>query len=121
MANDTLKSYAFRGIPFAAPPTGRNRWRPPQPVTPWSGVRDGAYFGHSCPQKESSRYTNISEDCLTLNVYTPLEQPTSPLPVMLFFYGGSYVSGSSSFGAYNGENVEFVSSGKVIFVTANCE
>ena len=67
----------FRGIPFAAPPTADRRWRPPQPVTPWSGVRDATAFGPTCLQRGPAWHSidgvpNSSEDCLYLNVYAPV-------------------------------------------------
>lgn len=112
---------AWRGIPFAAPPLAvlGNRWRPPQPVLPWRGVRSGVHFGHSCPQVASNEYRNISEDCLTLNVFRPLHPSSaSPMPVMLFFYGGSYVHGSSDYPVYNGEP-DVASTADTVIVTSN--
>src|SRR5262249_9481762 len=63
--------YVFRGVPYAAAPTGELRWTPPAPVTPWQGVRDATQFGADCPQTPSTFSTPpFSEDCLFLNVYT---------------------------------------------------
>src|SRR5579864_8832786 len=66
---------SFLGLPYAAPPTGNLRWRPPQPPSSWSGVRDATQFGASCPQAQAHNPFlppgTISEDCLYLNVYTP--------------------------------------------------
>src|SRR6201993_4287363 len=64
---------SFLGLPYAAPPTGNLRWRPPQPTAGWSGVRDATTFGPSCPQAPSpfAPPGQFSEDCLYLNVYTP--------------------------------------------------
>src|SRR5512135_1416207 len=65
----------YRGIPFAAPPVGKLRWQPPQPVTPWQGVLAADHFSSACMQREPSPYNpglmNRSEDCLYLNVWTP--------------------------------------------------
>jgi len=102
----------FRGLPFAAPPVGENRWRPPQPVEPWEGVRDASEFGNVCVQHETEpRYVNIanmegspplSEDCLYLNVWTPAKSADDALPVMVFFYGGAFTDGGGSAPLYDG-------------------
>ncbi|HEX7080698.1 MAG TPA: carboxylesterase family protein [Gammaproteobacteria bacterium] len=102
----------FRGLPFAAPPVGENRWRAPQPVEPWEGVRDASKFGNVCVQHETEpRYVNIanmegsppmSEDCLYLNVWTPAESPDDRLPVMVFFYGGAFTDGGGAAPLYDG-------------------
>lgn len=102
----------FRGLPFAAPPVGENRWRAPQPVVPWQGVRDASEFGNVCIQADTRpRYTNIanmdgspalSEDCLYLNVWTPAESASDQLPVMVFFYGGAFTDGGGAPPLYDG-------------------
>lgn len=102
----------YRGLPFAAPPVGENRWRAPQPVEPWNGVRDGSVFGNVCVQADTRpRYTNIanmdgspalSEDCLYLNVWTPAESASDRLPVMVFFYGGAFTDGGGAPPLYDG-------------------
>ena len=92
----------FRGIPYAAPPVGPLRWRPPLPVAPWTEPRDCGAFGPSCPQpgqKETERY---DEDCLTLNVWTPSRIPGAGLPVMVWIHGGAFHFGSSSQREYQG-------------------
>lgn len=101
----------FRGIPFAAPPVGSLRWREPQPVPHWEGVRDASEFGDVCIQPEGRNWTNIavmegsppmSEDCLFLNVWTPAARASDRLPVMVYFFGGAFTEGAGSAPLYNG-------------------
>jgi len=90
---------AFRGIPYAAPPTGTRRWRPPEPPPRWSGVRSAEAYGAICPQPKmgNPRAPVVGEeDCLYLNVWTPAHRPAAPLPVMVFVHGGSNLWGGSS-------------------------
>ncbi|NND37741.1 MAG: carboxylesterase family protein, partial [Gammaproteobacteria bacterium] len=105
---------AFRGLPFGAPPVGDNRWRAPQPVEPWDGVRDATEFGNVCIQGEGSVGTNIAnmdgspplgEDCLYLNVWTPAESASDELPVMVFFYGGAFTEGGGAAPLYDGTSL----------------
>ena len=92
----------FRGIPFAAPPVGEYRWRPPQPVTPWEGIRDAIGFGPNCAQAgwgaaPGSIAQGSSEDCLYLNVWKPATaKQGSKLPVMVWIHGGAFVGGSGN-------------------------
>jgi para-nitrobenzyl esterase len=111
----------FKGIPFAAPPVGHLRWRAPQAPANWTGMRDATAFGPVCPQQK--RQTDArslplpeSEDCLTLNVWTPNAAPTAKLPVMVWIYGGAFVMGGSAFPVYDG--IELAQHG-VIVVTLN--
>lgn len=92
----------FRGIPYAQPPIGLLRWKPPQPVAAWTGTRDATKFGNDCMQKPlaDSRAPGISEDCLTLNVWAPTT--AERLPVMVWVYGGGFVEGSASLPLYDG-------------------
>ena len=93
----TVKGYVgarisyYSGIPFAAPPVGTNRFREPQPPTPWSGVRDATTMGNICPQaKIGSTLVLGNEDCLYLNVYVPSNHSVDAnetLPVMFWIYG----------------------------------
>jgi para-nitrobenzyl esterase len=99
---------AFKGIPFGAPPVGELRWKPPQPVKSWDGVRAGDEFGAACvqphqPQREPNNRAvdlpdspPISEDCLYLNVWTPATSASAKLPVMVWIYGGAYTEGAGS-------------------------
>lgn len=99
------RSRAFLGIPYAAPPTGKNRFKPPQPVQPWTKPRDATAFGPSCIQAKSMAMgltTGFSEDCLTLNVFSPLPVPDKA-PVLVWLHGGGFVSGGSSLPTYNGQ------------------
>jgi para-nitrobenzyl esterase len=96
----TVRSY--RGIPYAAPPTGDLRWKPPQPAKPWSGVRVANAFPINCPQMPLLPGPQ-SEDCLGLNVWTPARSSADKLPVMVWIHGGGFVIGASSQTAYDGE------------------
>ena len=86
----------WRGIPYAAPPTGERRWRAPAPARPWDEVRDAESFGASCLQGAGSRIAaDTAEDCLFLNVFAPGDdEPADPLPVMVWIHGGGFTSGS---------------------------
>jgi para-nitrobenzyl esterase len=97
----------FKGIPYASPPVGQARWKPPSKITPWSGVRRATEFGPACtqpPGRDGSIYSSdlgpISEDCLTLNVWAPVG--ASKAPVFVWIHGGSLVSGSSKERVYDG-------------------
>jgi para-nitrobenzyl esterase len=110
----------FEGIPYAAPPVGRLRWQPPQPVMPWSGVRSAVHFEHDCmqlpdPHDDTPLRTTPSEDCLYLNVWAPLEH-AQELPVIVWIYGGGFVNGGSSPAVYSG--AAFVRQG-LVFVSFN--
>ncbi len=92
----------YRGIPYAAPPVGPLRWRPPQPARPWTGVHDGSRFGpdpmqivHTLPVRRSLA-PGVSEDCLTLNVWAPADPPNGGAPVAVWFDGGGYISMSGA-------------------------
>jgi para-nitrobenzyl esterase len=111
---------AFKGIPFAAPPVGDLRWRPPQPAQPWSGVRPATEYGHDCMQKPfpsdaAPLGTAPAEDCLVLNVWRP-DDGKKALPVMVWIYGGGFVNGGSSPEVYAGDR--FARQG-VVFVSFN--
>ncbi|MFJ4840732.1 carboxylesterase/lipase family protein [Streptomyces sp. NPDC088746] len=100
----------FAGIPYAAPPVGSLRWKPPAPPAAWNGVRPATAFGSQCPQQ-----TGGSEDCLSLNVYRPQNRPSVGLPVMVWLHGGAYVSGAGS----EYDPTPLVTGGGVVVVTIN--
>jgi para-nitrobenzyl esterase len=112
---------AFKGIPYAQAPVGALRWQPPAPPAPWPGVRDGSRFGAICPQLNGSTVVG-EEDCLTLNVWTPVVPPARPLPVMVFFPGGGNHGfsgqGAAVFGGVNYNGQQLVPEG-VVFVSFN--
>jgi len=109
MVKDGIAS--FKGIPFAAPPVGDLRWRPPAPVVSWQGVRRADKFAPGCVQEASwasvvgKSEVGFSEDCLYLNVWSPAKSPQERLPVMVWIYGGGFVSGFTSLPLYDGENL----------------
>lgn len=113
-------AYEFLGIPFAMPPLGPLRWMRPQPPANWTGVREATQYQASCAQSANGLAPgNISEDCLYLNVYVPLKPSTpGPLPVQIFFYGGSWSWGGASFFLYNAADY-MQNSQDIILVTCN--
>ncbi|MDD1727509.1 MAG: carboxylesterase family protein [Methanospirillum sp.] len=93
----------YLGIPFAAPPTGDLRWKPPAPVKPWNGVKETKAYCLACPQPIAADPSlNMSEDCLYLNVWTPAKSADEKLPVMVFLYGGAFGKIAGSMPLYNG-------------------
>jgi para-nitrobenzyl esterase len=90
---------SFKGVPFAAPPVGPLRWHAPEPVKPWTGVRDARQFGSPCAQAALGWNDAVAaqsrEDCLYLNVWVPAHHDGAALPVMVFFHGGAYHGGSA--------------------------
>lgn len=110
----------FRGIPFAAPPTGPNRFKPPQPAQSWTGVRDTIVNGPICPQLRVSELFHLGdEDCLYLDVYIPEGTPLeSKLPVLVWIFGGAFVFGDNwEFGWYDA--TKLVKQHGYVFVAMN--
>jgi para-nitrobenzyl esterase len=95
----------FLGIPFAAPPVGGLRWKPPQEVASWTDLRTCTTFAPACPQPKQQDGGAFSEDCLYLNVWTPAEKGDSKLPVMVWIHGGAFNFGSASLPEYDGRNL----------------
>jgi para-nitrobenzyl esterase len=113
---------AFKGILYAAPPVGDLRWKPPMPAAKWKGVRPAKEFGSHCVQ--TGGYPDMvfhdpgpSEDCLTLNVWTPASaKPDSHLPVMVWIYGGGFTTGGTSEKRQDGQ---YLAHRNVIIVSMN--
>lgn len=110
--------HEFRGIPYAQPPVGRQRFAPPQPLEPWEGVRKADRFGDASVQEETSLFGigHTSEDCLHLNVWTPCSDDQAR-PVMVWIHGGAYVTGSGAQLIYRGRDL--ARNGNVVVVTLN--
>ena len=116
------KVWAFLGLPYAAPPVGELRWKPPLPPVKWKGMRDATSFGAHCAQNHVFddmifQDSGPSEDCLFLNVYAPADAgKKSKLPVMFWIHGGGYSGGASSEPRHNGD---FLPLKGVVLVTIN--
>jgi para-nitrobenzyl esterase len=114
--------FVFRGIPYAAPPVGNLRWRPPQPIQPWEGIREctkysiqpAQYPDKNLPKEEQKEPS--SEDCLYLNVHTPANHADEKLPVMVWLHGGGLRYGSGNWYIYNSPGLP---QHGVILVTVN--
>ncbi|MEB3029951.1 carboxylesterase/lipase family protein [[Mycobacterium] nativiensis] len=105
----------FQGIPYAAPPVGPLRWQPPAPMPAWPGVREAVKRGPWCVQPDAAEVDPISEDCLTLNVWTPTGSAAEPLPVMVWIHGGSFMRGAGDI--YHAQRLAV--RGRIIVVTIN--
>ena len=123
---DLLGVRCFKGIPFAAPPVGPLRWKPPASVKPWTGIRPVDAFGPNSMQGVvfddiDPFAVGVSEDCLYLNVWTPAnlrgtEQLPGKLPVMFWIHGGGYVVGSGAEPRYDGSRL---AARGIVVVTVN--
>lgn len=123
--------YNFRGIPYGADTSGKNRFMPPQPPAPWEGILPAVWWGNSAPQNMDNRYGNawasfvdhwnyddVSEDCLRLNIWTPALDDGGKRPVMVWLHGGGYTNGNGiEQDGYMGENLS--RKGNIVFVSIN--
>lgn len=125
--NSSGDIHIFKGIPFAAPPTENLRWRAPQPVIPWNGTKQCIVFGPSPMQNNPTPFgpwseeylipkEPISEDCLYLNVWTGAKSAKEKRPVVIWIYGGGFVSGGTAVPVYDGEAMARKG---IIFVSTN--
>lgn len=118
-------SLSFKGIPYAQPPVQTLRFKPPQASEPWEGIREVTRYGASCLQSDTliTETDVMSEDCLTLNIWTPAEEggerirSGDPRAVMVWIHGGGFTQGSGSFSMYNGARLS--TRGDVVVVTLN--
>jgi para-nitrobenzyl esterase len=103
--------HSFKGIPYAQPPIGDLRWRDPQPVKNWKGIRKADGFGPRCIQNANPaaeywfRSNGMSEDCLYLNIWTPAKSSKEKLPVVVVIFGGGFQNGDASEMRYDGESM----------------
>ncbi|MFL6575885.1 MAG: carboxylesterase family protein, partial [Povalibacter sp.] len=110
IANERSHTNTFLGVPFAQPPVGELRWKPPQPVKPWQGVRKTDAFAARCMQRPiysdmNFRSRQVSEDCLYLNVWTNAKSASEHQPVLVYFHGGGFRAGDGSEYRYDGANM----------------
>jgi para-nitrobenzyl esterase len=102
----------YRGVPFAAPPVGDLRWKPPQPAASWQGIRQATQLGNACSQPPfpsnglyGTSPPSVSEDCLYLSIWTPAKSADDHLPVMVWIHGGGFAHGTGDAIGYDGENL----------------
>ena len=98
----------YRGIPYAAPPIGTLRWKPPRPALAWEGIREATRFGLACPQSPSPLAPGRrqwSEDCLTINIWAPTVRPDTTLPVLVVIHGGGFFVNAGDGAILNGSNL----------------
>ncbi len=112
--------HVFRGVPYAAPPVGELRWKPPHPPKPWEEPLECKKYAPSCPQYKDQITRGLGkmdENCLYLNIWTPAKTQEDKLPVMFWIHGGGFLIGSGSLPPYEGQNL--AKQGGVVVVTIN--
>ncbi|KAK0157251.1 hypothetical protein PV327_011314 [Microctonus hyperodae] len=108
---------AFRGVPYAKPPVGNLRFKDPEPLESWSGIRDAVAFSDRCAQQDwLTREIVGSDDCLYLNIYTPNLNPSVPKAVMVWIHGGAFIFGSGEDDMYG---PDYLIEKDVVLVTIN--
>jgi len=123
LAESDMQTCVWRGVPYAEPPVGELRWKAPQPVKPWEGVRDGSVWGARCMGKggwvvkhfDADPSGKMSEDCLYLNIWRPKKE--GKFPVMVWLHGGGYAMGTANTPLYWGDRL--AQSGDVVVVSIN--
>ena len=115
---DGLGVASWKGVPYAAPPVNRRRWKKPLPLAGdfcWNGTLDASHYRSACAQYGGPQANTGNEDCLTLNIWAPMQMPATPLPIHVFLYGGDLTQGKTAW--YNMS--AFAAAGPVVAISVN--